>query len=83
MAHQNFPLKSVGCLSIALSLLFLFGGMFSPVYAQGHYIITTVAGNGTQGVSGDGGAATAAQLYTPTDVTIDSNGNLYIRHFRK
>jgi sugar lactone lactonase YvrE len=31
-------------------------------------IISTVAGNGTQGFSGDGGAATSAQLSLPTDV---------------
>ncbi len=76
MAHQNFPLKSVGCLSIALILLVLCGGVFSPVYAGG--IITTVAGNGTQGFSGDGGLATVAQLYGPTGIAVDSIGNLYI-----
>jgi trimeric autotransporter adhesin len=76
MAHQNFRLKSVGCLSIALSLLFLCGGVFSPVYAGG--IITTVAGNGVQSFSGDGGLATAAAINLPTDVDFDSNGNLYI-----
>lgn len=41
-------------------------------------IITTVAGNGISGYSGDGGLATKAQLYGPTDVTIDASGNLYI-----
>jgi trimeric autotransporter adhesin len=40
--------------------------------------ITTVAGNGTQGAAGDGGAATAAELSLPTGVTLDSTGNLYI-----
>jgi sugar lactone lactonase YvrE len=39
-------------------------------------IITTVAGNGTQGYSGDGGAATNAMLYFPSGVTIDACGNL-------
>ncbi len=41
-------------------------------------IITTVAGNGEQGYSGDGGAATAAKLFFPYGVTVDGSGNLYI-----
>jgi RHS repeat-associated protein len=41
-------------------------------------IITTIAGNGTCCYSGDGKAATSAQLYYPSDVALDSNGNIYI-----
>ena len=41
-------------------------------------IITTVAGNGTLGYSGDGGAATNANLYYPDGVALDTSGNLYI-----
>jgi uncharacterized protein (TIGR03437 family) len=41
-------------------------------------IVTTVAGNGIAGFSGDGGPATSAGLNNPNDVAIDSNGNLYI-----
>jgi sugar lactone lactonase YvrE len=41
-------------------------------------IISLVAGNGTIGYSGDGGAATIAKLDLPTDVTFDPSGNLYI-----
>jgi uncharacterized protein (TIGR03437 family) len=40
--------------------------------------ITTVAGNGLSGYSGDGGPATAASLYGPWDVAVDAAGNLYI-----
>ena len=41
--------------------------------------ITTVAGTGTAGFSGDGGPATAAQLNTPVAVAVDSTGQfLYI-----
>lgn len=41
-------------------------------------IVSTVAGNGTQGFGGDNGAATAAELNFPWGVTVDANGNLYI-----
>ncbi|HEY6344320.1 MAG TPA: NHL repeat-containing protein [Bryobacteraceae bacterium] len=41
-------------------------------------IITTVAGNGTYSYSGDGGAATSAQLNTPSSAAVDGAGNLYI-----
>jgi uncharacterized protein (TIGR03437 family) len=40
--------------------------------------ITTVAGNGNGGYSGDGGLAVNAQLNTPTGVGLDAAGNLYI-----
>jgi trimeric autotransporter adhesin len=40
--------------------------------------ITTVAGTGTQGYSGDGAAAASAQLYAPVGVAVDKAGNLYI-----
>ena len=41
-------------------------------------IITTVAGNGQYGYGGDGGPATAAALYIPEAITVDSMGNLYV-----
>jgi hypothetical protein len=41
-------------------------------------IITTVAGNGIAGYSGDGGAATSAELNGPLSVVLDSSGILYI-----
>jgi uncharacterized protein (TIGR03437 family) len=41
-------------------------------------IITTFAGNGTPGFSGDGGRAVFAQLSHPKGVAVDSAGNVYI-----
>ena len=44
-------------------------------------VITTVAGTGTAGFSGDGGPATAAELDSPSDVVLDSAGDLFIVDF--
>ncbi len=41
-------------------------------------IITTVAGNGVVGFSGDGGPATSAQINDPEGVAVDAAGNLYV-----
>src|SRR3989441_697705 len=41
-------------------------------------IITTVAGTGAPGFSGDDGPATSAQLWTPTGIAVDAAGNLFI-----
>ena len=41
-------------------------------------IITTVAGNGGLGYSGDNGPATSAELFVPAGMAMDASGNLYI-----
>ncbi|MFC5861169.1 hypothetical protein ACFPT7_02565 [Acidicapsa dinghuensis] len=41
-------------------------------------IITTIAGNGTYGYSGDDGAAVQAMVSNPEQLALDGNGNLYI-----
>ena len=45
-------------------------------------VISTVAGQGTNGYSGDGGAATNARLYSPAAVAVDALSNLYIADFK-
>jgi trimeric autotransporter adhesin len=44
-------------------------------------VISTVAGNGLPGYSGDGGPALRAQLVNPYGIAVDSVGNLYISDF--
>jgi trimeric autotransporter adhesin len=41
-------------------------------------VIETVAGNGTEGYSGDGGPATQAELSIPSAVSVDGSGNIFI-----
>ncbi len=41
-------------------------------------VISTIAGTGVSGYSGDGGAATSAQLQHPNGMAFDSAGNLYV-----
>ncbi len=61
-------------------------GNFYVCEAVGHRVrkivpsgtISRTAGNGSSGAIGDGGVATSAQLSQPTDVTIDTLGNIYI-----
>src|SRR5437773_267807 len=45
-------------------------------------IVSTVAGNGTAGFSGDGGTATNAQLNEPHSIGLDQTGDLYIADVR-
>jgi uncharacterized protein (TIGR03437 family) len=58
--------------------LFLFClALGCPAWAQ-TYLIYTIAGNGTQGYTGDQQAATAAELALPGGIAWDSKGNMYI-----
>jgi trimeric autotransporter adhesin len=41
-------------------------------------VISTIAGNGTNGYSGDGGPAISAQFYNPTGVAVDKFGNIFV-----
>lgn len=44
--------------------------------------ITTFAGTGTAGYSGDGGPATSAKIYTPRGLATDAYGNVYFSDYR-
>ncbi len=63
----------------------LLGGMvftIAPALCSGQassgYTISTIAGNGTQGFSGDGSQATSAELAGPTGIALDKARTLYI-----
>jgi sugar lactone lactonase YvrE len=45
-------------------------------------IVTTIAGDGTGGYSGDGGPATTAKLWLPMGLAVDPFGNLYIADYQ-
>lgn len=45
-------------------------------------VIWTIAGTGERGFSGDGGSATAAQLFQPRGIAVGAEGNLYISDMR-
>jgi sugar lactone lactonase YvrE len=52
-----------------------------PIGTPSSYTISTIAGTGTSGFSGDGGLAASAQLYYPEGIAYDSSGNLYIADY--
>lgn len=44
-------------------------------------LISTIAGNGVGGYTGDNGQATAAEIYDPHTVALDAAGNIYIADY--
>jgi uncharacterized protein (TIGR03437 family) len=62
--------RSFHCLAV--------GFMWCGIAAAQQFTISTVAGNGTPGSTGDSGSATAAQLMLPAGIALDSSGKLYI-----
>jgi hypothetical protein len=59
--------------SIVCGLLIASGSLFAQQYS-----LSTVAGSGQQGWSGDLGPALSAQFYHPIRVALDSKGNIYL-----
>ena len=75
-AHLNFPrgVEADGAGNLYIADTYYY--RIRKIDAAGN--ISTVAGNGTNGYSGDGGLATEAQLLNPVNTTADGDGNLYI-----
>jgi hypothetical protein len=63
---------------LRIGLAFLFFAQLCLIGFAQYGTISTVAGNGTQGYSGDGGPATSAKLDWPSGIAIDAAGILYI-----
>jgi uncharacterized protein (TIGR03437 family) len=77
LATAAGPLGAYGVAVDGFGNVFIAGSQrIRKVSASG--IITTVAGNGDAGFSGDGGLATAAGLSEPYGVAVDAAGNLFI-----
>ena len=66
------PLRTITWLGLLLAVTF---GLCTPTFAQN---ISTIVGTGVGGFSGDGGAATAAQISAAYGVFVDAAGNLYV-----
>lgn len=71
--YSNQRVRMVSCATVTST-----GGACSPNAGQTTGDIYTVAGTGTAVFNGNGGLATAANLYYPQGVTTDAAGNLYI-----
>jgi sugar lactone lactonase YvrE len=76
MMNNILPSKGIKMLRQGVLMLALWLGVLLCVQAQ--MLITTIAGDGTDGFSGDGGLATSAQLNHPYNIAVDSNDDLYI-----
>jgi gliding motility-associated-like protein len=78
-ARLNYPYGTVSDKQGNLFIADLNNHVVRKVSPSG--IISTVAGVGTFGYSGDGGPATSAALWSPSSVAIDTSGDLYILDF--
>jgi sugar lactone lactonase YvrE len=70
--------KITQSLSLATKTLILVAILFFETSTTQAQIITTIAGDGIVGYSGDSGIATSAELNIPYGVAVDASGNVYI-----
>src|ERR1035441_10686285 len=75
-AQLNFPTGLAADSAGSLFFADTFNNRIRKVSSSG--IITTVAGSGARGFTGDGGPAAAAQLNYPQAVAVDATGTLFI-----
>jgi RHS repeat-associated protein len=78
-AQLNYPRNTA--ISADNSIYIVDAGNFRIRRVSPDGIITTVAGTGTSGHSGDGGLAINAQLLGPKDIALGPNGSIYITSF--
>lgn len=76
--QDRAPLLYAVTISMVVTLTVFLTGCSSTPTSVSYGTITTVAGIGKVGFSGNGGLATAAQLWDPTCVALDTAANLYI-----
>lgn len=76
--HEGDPCVSSPKTKWLLAIWLFFTWIVASSFASAQGIITTVAGTGSPGFSGDGGPATQAQIYGPYELAVDGTGNLYI-----
>jgi uncharacterized protein (TIGR03437 family) len=79
-AALNIPLL-IGTNNLTVTAIDISGNASSVQLAvtfNPQQLVSTLAGNGTFGGTGDGGAAVAAQLWSPRAVTVDGQGNVYV-----
>ncbi len=68
----------VGVAVDSLGNVYIADGTAAVIRKVTNGIITTIAGTGKGGFSGDGGSATSAALNLPSSIAVDASGNLYI-----